>query len=293
MPGRRAVWTGDRAAQRGDLAGRRGRGRPGRRARPDRVRPGPRAGGRRLRVGGGGRGRDAAPGRRTSRGCTGPRRCWSSRTPATTSGTPSSTRCWRTGRRTPRASSGCCSPADRATDAPPTALALVCTGARRDRPPAHRRHLGGQPVPRRPGRPPRAGAVAPRRRQDAVLRREHGRLPARAPRSAPTTSSSPPWRGSCSRGRRRRSRGPPAARCTPRPPRPASCPAPRSPGCSSAPRPTAGRRRAPAAPSTTCTPPTPCGCSRACAGPRAVHTLDGVRRTDAGLTARVQELLAR
>ena len=118
-------------------------------------------------------------------------------------------------------------------------------------------------------------------------------LAARARASAPTTSSSPRWRASCSRARRRRSSGPPAARCTPRRWRPGSCPAPRWPGCSTGPRTTAGRPRA--------HPGTVADLHAA----DAVWLLSGIRgaaactrwtasaRGDAGLTARVRELLAR
>ena len=92
---------------------------------------------------------------------------------------------------------------------PPTALALLVPRAGRGGAPAHRGHLRGHPEPRRPRRLPRAGAVAARRREDAVLRGQHGRAAARARRRAPTTSSSPRWRASCSRARRRPWSGPP------------------------------------------------------------------------------------
>ena len=116
-------------------------------------------------------------------------------------------------------------------------------GAGRGRAPAHRGHLGGEPRPRRARRLPRPGALAARRGEDAVLRGEHGRPAARAlgrrrRRRLHLRSTGSSWKA-----RRRRSSGPPVARCTRLRWRPGSCPAPPWRGCSTGRTTTAGRPR--------------------------------------------------
>ena len=174
---------------------------------------------------------------------------------------------------------------------PPTALALLSPVPAEVGPPAHRRHLRGDPEPRDPCRLPRSRAVAARRGEDALLRGQHGRPAARSRQRRGRRRVHLPRR-LAEECRRPRWSGPPAACCTPRRWRPGSCPAPRSPVCSRGPWTTAGLRPSPRAPWQTCTPPMPCGCCRGSGCAAVVHTIDGVPREDAGLTARVRDLLA-